>query len=101
MKVVFDSDYMNFNYVEIKDTITGIDDNQIAMIQLYPNLFKNTLNLSFEGEFNYQISDVTGNVIVEGKAEQSISFENQLKSGVYLVNIFNDVVNHTFKVTKE
>jgi hypothetical protein len=101
MKVVFDSDYMNFNYVEIKDTITGIDDNQLSQIQLYPNPFTSEgLQIDVAGSFDYKILDVNGNTLEKGQIENSKVIGQSLGSGVYFLSIENHHTSETFKVVK-
>ena len=101
MKVVFDSDYMNFNYVEIKDTITGVDDYQLSQIQLYPNPFTSEgLQIEGIGNFEYKILDVNGNTLENGKVENNKVIGKQLNSGVYFLSIENQQNTGIYKVIK-
>ena len=97
MKIVFDSDYMNFNYVDIKDTITGIEGNQLSQIQIYPNPFTaGGLLVEVFGSFEYEITDVNGHLIESGIAQDSKLIGQVLNTGVYFLNISNQI----FKIVK-
>jgi GH35 family endo-1,4-beta-xylanase len=101
MKVVFDSDYMNFNYVEIKDTITGIDDNQLSQIQLYPNPFTSEgLQIELEGNFEYKISDVNGNMLEKGEVKDNELVGQDLSSGIYFITIEQAMFKKVYKLVK-
>jgi hypothetical protein len=101
MKIVFDSDYMNFNYLEIKDTITGIEDNQFAQIQLYPNPFT-AEGLHIDGVENadYKILDLSGNILEKGQVKESKIVGQNLSSGVYFLSLENQNHIKTFKIVK-
>jgi poly(3-hydroxybutyrate) depolymerase len=101
MKIVFDSDYMNFNYVEIKDTITGVDDNQLLQIQLYPNPFTSQ-GLQIEGaeNFDYKILDINGNTLEKGRVDNTKVIGQSLGTGVYFLTIENQQNSSVFKVVK-
>jgi hypothetical protein len=101
MRIAFDSDYMNFNYLEVKPIVTGIDDNQLSQIQLYPNPFTaEGLRIEGVGTFEYKILDVNGNILEKGQVDESKVVGQHLGSGVYFLSIEGQQNNEVFKVIK-
>lgn len=91
LRLVFDSDYTNLNYVEFKEQITtGITNSQNVGVQMYPNPFgKEGFQVINEGIFNYKISDLNGSVLEQGFGENKQLFGANLKQGIYLLFVEN------------
>jgi hypothetical protein len=69
---------------------TTIDDKQQKTeITLFPNPFDTEFNLEFEGNFTYQITDLSGKIIEQGNGENQLDLGAGLNSGVYLLLIEN------------
>jgi hypothetical protein len=101
MRIAFDSDYMNFNYVEIKDTITGVEDNQGSMIQLYPNPFTaDGLHIDGLENADYKILDLSGDILEKGQVQERKIVGQNLSSGVYFLSLENQNHIKTFKIVK-
>jgi Carbohydrate esterase, sialic acid-specific acetylesterase/Carbohydrate binding module (family 6)/Bacterial Ig domain len=97
LKVAFDSDYTNFNYMNFKTVITGVESNESSGIQLYPNPFTTEgLHIEGVGSFEYKITDVNGHLLEIGTTADSKVIGQVLGTGVYFLNIDNQ----TFKVLK-
>lgn len=97
MRIVFDADYMNLNYVEFKGVITSQTDVALSGVKIYPNPFSGEgLRIDVAGDFHYKISDVSGAVIEESKGHHDQVVGTHLLPGVYTLTIVHDagVFNH-------
>lgn len=109
MRIAFDTDYMNLNYVEFKkSTITGSEDDRLEPnLMIYPNPFSSTLSfysrdLSFVEKIT--VYDMVGNEVESLKKSDlkgPISFGESLKTGQYFVHIVDQKTTKVFKVTKQ
>lgn len=99
MRVVFDTDYTNLNFVEFKGLVTGVNGTN-NMPQIYPNPFFDGFTVFHTGDFDYQIKDVSGKLIESGKAKESIKAGENLKSGLYLITIFDALGETTYSIIK-
>ena len=102
MRIVFGSDYMNLNYVEFTDVVTGTRGSEYSGIKVYPNPF-NERGLIVRGkeDFTYRIMDISGMVIETGMGgvnEQVVGVG--LKSGMYFLTIENREGIHMRKIQK-
>ena len=78
-------------------------------MDLYPNPTTNVFYISNEGAtevYNYELTDLNGKVItakenaINGVETTEVSVEN-LETGVYLIRIFNDNAEKTYRVVKQ
>jgi hypothetical protein len=81
------TDYVNLNYVQFRSVITGVADGQDVALSVYPNPSKDNFNIELEGEFSYQLMDVTGKELEAGSSENSAQIGRNLSKGVYLLRI--------------
>lgn len=81
----------------------SLEDNSIAKVKLYPNPATDYFRISNIEKANVVITDVTGKVVLqtEGVDENSIINVSDLNSGIYLVNIKNELMNETIKFVKK
>lgn len=100
--VSFSGSYVNFpSYCNFP--FTGIQDNERhELISVEPNPFSDHLFVKDMVRFNYNICDITGKKIIEGKTVNS-KIENLefLKPGIYFLKILNDKKSVTLKILKE
>lgn len=91
IRLAFDSDYFNLNYIEFRDGVTtGLMNSSSLGVKMYPNPFgKEGFQVINEGEFNYKISDLNGSVLEQGLGESGQSLGANLKQGVYLLFVEN------------
>jgi hypothetical protein len=66
-----------------------------------PNPFVETTKVICEGEFEYTVEDLAGNVYDRSSAIGQVILGEQLHSGVYLVKITAADQIYVFKVVKE
>jgi poly(3-hydroxybutyrate) depolymerase len=88
MRVVFDASYMNLNWLEFKDVITGTHNGIEAGIKVYPNPFGNE-GLAINGmeNYHYRITDLCGLEVEAGAGNGNQLVGKDLKSGVYVLTI--------------
>lgn len=101
MRIVFDASYMNLNYVEFKDIVTGVTSLNESHFALYPNPFKESgITIWQEGFFEYSISDLSGGLIESGIGEDKKSVGGNLNSGVYIISVRNKQRLNVQKIVK-
>ena len=71
----------------------GIDDRTLTDIHVYPNPTTGTLFISTGDEIqtiDYQIIDLYGRLLEQGRAEGNTLDLNRQKPGVYFIRLFQD-----------
>ncbi|GAL84877.1 endoglucanase-like protein [Sporocytophaga myxococcoides] len=102
MRIAFDANYMNINYLEFNGIVTGIPENKFRDILIYPNPFGNNgFVVSAEGDFYYRLSDVSGYILETGNGNQYQTVGKELKPGVYIISIENKSEVIVRKIVKE
>ncbi len=101
MRVVFDSDYMNLNYIQFNDVITGVHAIKLNNKIIYPNPFSSEgFQICTEGNFNYTITDIRGLTVENGKGMDALVAGAKLNPGIYLVSVENALKVVTEKIIK-
>ena len=102
MRIVFDSDYMNLNFVEFKNEIpTGLEGEEITSTVLYPNPFTNQIHVRLSGNFDYQLMNVSGQLLEEGKSDGNVDLAGNYPKGVYMLKIMQNNKSRVVKIVKE
>ncbi|MBO9703475.1 MAG: T9SS type A sorting domain-containing protein, partial [Sporocytophaga sp.] len=102
MRIAFDSDYMNLNYVEFKDVITGIDENKSSAIAVYPNPFTDAgIQINNAGNFNYKITDINSIIVESGNGRPGHMVGKNLREGIYFLMIENNSEVTVHKIVKK
>lgn len=103
LRIVFDSDYMNLNYVEFKKMIpTGLEDENAVSSSIFPNPFSaDGFQIRKSGNFRYKITDMSGVEIEQGQGQNQQSVGTQLVPGVYLLSIENEGVVTQHKIVRK
>lgn len=89
-RFVFDADYMNFNYFELRNLSTGakyksqVSDDANVSIAL-----KHNLQIETEGHFYYRITDLSGSLIKSGKGMNIVTIDMKITPGVYILSVQN------------
>jgi len=87
---------------ELTGEILSVKHSPFHQLKCYPNPFKNNITVEgISGKFHYQISDVTGKILIEGEAVHTIEFNKDLPAGMYFVNIQTDKGMFTKKLVKQ
>ena len=101
MRIVFDSDYMNLNYIEFKGIVTALESelNKVKT-QLYPNPFTETGIIRTDGAFQYEIYDQKGRQMESGSGEDQVQIGSALPKGLFILKIIqgeNQQINKLIK----
>ena len=102
LKIVFDTDYTNLNYVEFIDLVTEISSAKSLSRAVYPNPFGSTgFHIKNNGSFSYEIPELIGLKVERGQSSDSNLIGASLTSGTYILTISNEngVFNH--KIVKQ
>ena len=104
------TEYQNDNNPNMKGTVTVVDrlsteDKFVKNLSFYPNPVRNSLTISSLFKIaNYQIYNVLGTLVAEGKGTGNVTKVNMdmLNSGLYFVKIFSvNNMQSTLKIAKE
>ena len=102
MRVAFDSDYMNLNYLEFKGVITSLHNFESKDLYLYPNPFDNEgFVIESITEFHYTITDLRGVVMEVGTGNSQVQIGSNLHKGTYLLRVQNETGVTTQKIVKQ
>jgi len=85
----------------INDWIEFVGEENAFNVEAYPNPMQNELTLKVDGQFNYEIHDLTGRKLLRGMGvgQTTISTE-ALASGTYLITVYANGFKQTGKVLK-
>jgi hypothetical protein len=102
MRIAFDTDYMNLNYVEFKDIITGITEDESSIIAVFPNPFADTgIQINNAGDFQYRITDISGIIVESGNGRRGHKVGKNLKDGIYFLMVENNNAVTVHKIVKQ
>lgn len=102
MRLAFETDYMNLNYVEFKGVVTGENATADSAIEIYPNPFANAgFTVQAGVDFTYAISDLTGVVLEKGQAIDHKTVGQVLSNGVYILKVETSNSSKEFKIIKQ
>ena len=102
MRIVFDTDYTNLNYVTFIDLVTGLNTSEALANAVYPNPFgSNGFHIKSNGVFEYEITDLSGLRVEEGYSSDDQSIGADLTSGTYILTIRNENGAFNHKIVKQ
>ncbi|WP_051312831.1 carbohydrate-binding protein [Sporocytophaga myxococcoides] len=102
MRIAFDASYMNLNYVEFRDVITGVKTNAVANLEVFPNPFSSSgLQIHKADNFNYRITDLSGSEVESGEGSDSKIVGSDLNSGMYFLIIENNKGVFVHKIVRQ
>jgi hypothetical protein len=89
MRVAFDSDYMNLNFLEFKkEVVTGfVAGTNLNGSLISPNPFEDNFRIKFQGQFSYMIYDLSGSLVQHGSGTEETTAGDTLKTGFYLLQV--------------
>ena len=88
MRIVFDSDYMNLNYVEFTGVVTGVNSNLLTDAEIFPNPFtENGTYIRISGDFQYKITDLEGALVQSGHGRGNKIVGENIEPGIYFLSI--------------
>ena len=102
MRIVFDTDYINLNYVEFSDLITATNNSHLnSGIQIFPNPFgSGGTNITAKGAFIYTVSDILGHQIAQGQGEDFLEVGENFPQGTYLLRVITKDNSVDLKIIK-
>ncbi len=102
MRIVFDTDYINLNYVEFTDLITATNEGDLnAAIQIFPNPFgSGGTHIRAQGAFIYTITDLLGHQIEQGQGENFLEVGEKFPQGTYLLRVITKDNSTELKIIK-
>jgi len=80
---------------------SGIDGEDMTELTVYPNPTTGLLTIAFEGQFTYEVTSLTGQVVIKGNSfdQEQISMEN-LADGTYVIKVTSEKVTRISHVVK-
>ena len=100
---VAEATYVRLN-TNVNDCLSAsINENdQNNLTQIYPNPASSELNLLGEGAFSYQISDMSGKILLQGEVNESDKIRiADLNSGIYNITCFTENKVQTLRFMKQ
>ncbi|MFW5960122.1 MAG: carbohydrate-binding protein [Chitinivibrionales bacterium] len=100
IRLAFDSDYINLNYMEWHIP-TKIEYNNSAKSEMLPVSFAGAgFRISLKGNFTYRITSIKGEMIEAGKGRNSLRIGAGLAQGVYMLSVESDLRTFNRKIFK-
>ena len=85
----------------INDWLEFVGEENAFNVEAYPNPMQNELTLKVEGQFNYEIHDLTGRKLLQGMGVgQTMISTESLATGTYLLSVYVNGSKQTGKVLK-
>ncbi len=82
--------------LNINTVLSGINEQGNENFKIFPNPGNNALVIQGEGEFSYQIVDLSGRILYEGTGENSVLLETiTWQAGSYLVRFADDHIQQS------
>lgn len=81
-------------------TTTGIQNEKVYPIQIYPNPSENGFNVICNNQFVYDIFNVDGKMVESNTGIDNIEIGKNLNRGVYIVRIKQGETVNSFKIIK-
>jgi hypothetical protein len=84
-----EADFENFLTGVATGTVTSVPEgSELQDYHVYPNPADNYISINSTG--NYRIFDISGRLMKSGKSDNGIVDISDLKSGYYIINIWNE-----------
>jgi hypothetical protein len=101
MKVIFDANYMNLNYLEFKEAYSSVNYNKMYNDeQPFRSSLINDFEIRLNGSYEYRITAINGTVLEKGSGRSVKKVGTGLTTGVYLLSVKSHEGNFTRKVLK-
>jgi hypothetical protein len=86
----------NNNTLQYSD-IRVVNFNAQLPVLVYPNPSNGEINIVSQNEVNFQITDITGRIIVSDKTSNN-SYSAQLNKGIYFIKITDEYKTYSNKI---
>lgn len=85
---------------DMPNAYIGLNENNIGTFDLYPNPADQVLNINSEGDFNYSISNVNGEVLINNANAKTLDISS-FSAGIYFVKLQNAKGVQVKKIVKK
>ena len=86
----------------VNQLIGGVDESNKTAFKIFPNPASSELNLLGEGAFSYQISDMSGKILLQGEVNESDKIRiADLNAGVYNITCVTENKIQTLRFMKQ
>lgn len=75
----------------------NVGENDVKELDVYPNPTSDVINLSVTGE-SYSLTDLSGNIIQQGKIDKYTIDLSSLKNGIYLLRVTDSEIRRIVKM---
>jgi uncharacterized repeat protein (TIGR01451 family) len=80
----------------------GLKENNAMNVQVFPNPSSESITISCDGNFNYQLVDLSGRIISTGYASDLETLNiSKAAAGIYQLNVQSNQGNSSLKVIKQ
>lgn len=84
------------------DGCSGINENLLAAIEVFPNPMENELTIQLEGEFTYRLLDARGRLVASGAGVDAVALNTtDHQRGVYMLQLSSQLGTAVVKLIKE
>ena len=102
MKIVFDSDYTNINYMIFSDLVTSAMFLANQEVTVFPNPFgSDGFQINKPVAYHYRIANTAGVVLEEGEGIKATKVGQSLASGLYILTVETDSEIITSKIIRD
>jgi len=102
MRIAFDASYMNLNYIELSDIITGVKYSKPDDIDLYPNPFSESgIYIRKKGDFHYRINDIKGTLVEDGHGRDKLQAGKNLIPGIYILILEQSNYQNVIRINRQ
>lgn len=102
MRVAFDANYMNLNYMEFTNTSTALRKKDRSPVKLSPVVFSDEgFQIRTNGQFDYRITSINGTLLESGSGNRIKNTGIGLSQGIYILHIRNSGGIYTRKILKK
>jgi len=86
--ITIEKGFCSYEETFVLNSFVGVDENSTSTLNAYPNPTTDLVTVVFEGQFNYQILNVVGEVVANGSAngQTNLSLAN-LANGTYVIKV--------------
>ena len=86
----------------VNQLIGGVEESNKTAFKIFPNPASSDLNLLGEGAFSYQISDMSGRILLQGEVNKSDKIRiADLNAGVYNITCITENKVQTLRFMKQ
>jgi hypothetical protein len=85
---------------EMPGSISDINVLNNNRLNVFPNPVRTSFNIEIEGDFNYELYDYSGKVVLKGSACNKCIIGENLQQGIYILNIKHNTIVFSQKLIK-